>query len=244
MKRMLDRVRWLIEQDRLLTSGDRVVVGVSGGPDSLCLLHLLHRLQAEYDLALHVAHLHHSLRGADADADAAFVRQIAAAWGLPCTVEQADVPALAAEGKLAVEEAARQARYAFLRRVAIGVGARIVAVGHNADDQAETVLMHFIRGSGLAGLRGMLPRAPYPQFTNPQSTNSQSTSPHLTLIRPLLDISRADILAYCDRHGLTPRFDRSNLDTTYFRNWLRHEALPLLARHNPNVDQVLRRTAR
>ncbi len=242
------RVRRSVEQERLLAPGEGVVVGVSGGPDSLCLLHLLRRLQVEYDLSLHVAHLHHGLRGAEADADATFVRQIAAAWELPCTVERVDVPALAAERKLAVEEAARQARYAFLRRVAAGVGAQTVAVGHNADDQAETVLMHFIRGSGLSGLRGMLARAPYPRFP-PQSPdsqfpNSQSTSSQLTLIRPLLDIPRADILAYCDRYNLTPRFDRSNLDTTYFRNWLRHEVLPLLARHNPNVSQVLRRTAR
>jgi len=229
---LLDRVRAFMERHHLLTPGTGIVVGVSGGPDSLCLLHLLRRLAGDQDLRLHVAHLHHGLRGADADADAAFVRRTAADWGLPCTVEWADVPALAERSKTAVEEAARHARYAFLERVARHVGARTVAVGHNADDQAETVLMHFIRGSGLAGLRGMLPCTPLGEAEK-----------SLLLIRPLLDIPRADILAYCDAHGLEPRFDRSNLDTTYFRNWLRHKVLPLLAQHNPNIHRVLQRTA-
>ena len=154
---LLNQVRQTIERNRLLSPGETVVVGVSGGPDSLCLLHLLCRLRDEYDLRLHVAHLHHGLRGYDADADAEFVRALAAGWQLPCTVEYADVPTLACEHRLAVEEAARRARYTFLARVAGAVGAQTIAVGHNADDQAETVLMHYLRGSGLAGLRGMLP---------------------------------------------------------------------------------------
>jgi tRNA(Ile)-lysidine synthase len=236
---LLDEVRRSVAQHRLLSTGETVVVGVSGGPDSLCLLHVLCRLRAEYDLRLHVAHLHHGLRGADADADAEFVRALAGDWGLPCTVEQADVPALAAEHRLAVEEAARRARYAFLIRVAGTVGSRTIAVGHNADDQVETVLMHWLRGSGLAGLRGMLPDSALAE-----TRLAQSPSPNLHLIRPLLEVTRTDIQAYCDLNGLEPRFDRSNLDTTYFRNWLRHEVIPLLAGHNPNVQEVLRRSAR
>lgn len=242
MTQLLDRVQRLIEEEHLLSRGEALVVGVSGGPDSLCLLHLLCRLRDEYDLALHVAHLHHGQRGADADADAEFVRETAMGWGLPCTVERADVPAMAQQHGLAFEEAARRARYTFLSRVATAVSARTIAVGHNADDQAETVLMHFVRGSGLAGLRGMLPITP---LTDYRLLNSQfSNFPIPNLIRPLLEISRADIEAYCDFYGLAPRFDRSNLDTTYFRNWLRHEVLPLLSRHNPKIREVLRRSAR
>jgi tRNA(Ile)-lysidine synthase len=238
-----------IERHRLVTPGETVVVGVSGGPDSLCLLHVLRRLAPEFSLSLHVAHLNHQMRGVEADADAAFVAELATDWGLPATIESADVPELARLYKLAPEEAARRARYNFLAQVAGQVGARTMAVGHNADDQTETVLMHWLRGSGLAGLRGILPATsmgdlrleigdwrlgiPFP-ISNLQS---------LTLIRPLLEISRADIEAYCARHNLQPRFDRSNLDTTYFRNRLRHELIPYLETYNVNIREVLRRSA-
>jgi tRNA(Ile)-lysidine synthase len=144
---------------------------------------------------------------------------------------------------MAVEEAARRARYAFLGGLAAGIGARTIAVGHNADDQAETVLMHWLRGSGTAGLRGMLPltRMSAYRLLDPEGAPGLAG---LRLIRPLLETPRTEIEAYCVRHQLEPRFDRSNLDTTYFRNWLRHEVLPLLARHNPNVRDVIRRSAR
>ena len=249
MPDLLDQVRRAIERDHLLSRGERVVVGVSGGPDSLCLLHLLYRLRAGHDLHLHIAHLHHGLRGADADVDAEFIQALAAGWQLPCTVERADVPALAREHRLAFEEAARCARYTFLARVAGETGAQAIAVGHNADDQAETVLMHWLRGSGLAGLRGMLPIAPLQEYRlldlELRPNRQEGTaSACLKLIRPLLEVTRAEIEAYCTLHGLDPRFDRSNLDTTYFRNWLRHEVLPLLARHNPNMRSVLCRSAR
>lgn len=243
MADVLNEVRRAIEQGRrlsgILLPGETVIVGVSGGPDSLCLLHVLCRLRGEYGLTLHVAHLHHGLRGDEADADAEFVRKLAADWQIPYTVEHTDVPALAREHRLAFEEAARRARYAFLARVAGEVGAQTVAVGHNADDQAETVLMHWLRGSGLAGLRGMLPVTPLDDYRLLAGGESQS----LRLLRPLLGVTRAEIEAYDSLHGLEPRFDRSNLDTTYFRNWLRHEVLPLLSRHNPNVQEVLRRSA-
>lgn len=220
-----------------------------------------------------MAHLHHGLRGADADADAAFVQNTAAAWGLPCTVEQVDVATLAAAPGVSLEEAARNARYRFFRRLAGQIGATAVAVGHNADDQTETVLMHFLRGSGLAGLRGMslvTPLAAYrlgpedaaagqgraeqARRSRPASGQEEpeeeddrqgvlAPSTTLRLIRPLLTIPRADIVAYCDAHRLQPRFDRSNEDTTFFRNRLRHELLPLLEQFNPQVRRVLRRTA-
>ncbi|MGD2040450.1 MAG: tRNA lysidine(34) synthetase TilS [Anaerolineae bacterium] len=253
MTRVLDKVRQLIEDHDILSHDQTVVVGVSGGPDSLCLLHALCRLQGEYALSLHVAHLHHGLRGADADTDADFVRSLAEDWRLPYSIERIDAPALAREHRLAVEEAARNARYAFLVRVARQVGGQAIAVGHNADDQTETVLMHWLRGSGLAGLRGMLPVTPVGDYRLAEKAGLPSPSPSpspaperefLPLIRPLLEVTRQEILAYCDYYDLEPRFDRSNLDTTFFRNWLRHEVLPLLAEHNPNVREVIRRSAR
>ncbi|UCC75639.1 MAG: tRNA lysidine(34) synthetase TilS, partial [Anaerolineales bacterium] len=154
---LLEQVKKTIQRYQMVGSGDALVVGVSGGPDSLCLLHLLLRLRDECDLTLHIAHLNHCLRGAEADSDAAFVAQLAQEWALPATVESIDVATLGEERGLAVEEAARQARYAFLARTARQVGAQRVAVGHNADDQVETILMHWLRGAGLAGLRGMQP---------------------------------------------------------------------------------------
>jgi tRNA(Ile)-lysidine synthetase-like protein len=228
--------------------GDTVVVGVSGGPDSLCLLHVLARLAEKDRVGLHVAHLNHSARGADSDADAQFVAQVAEAWGLPATVEQLDVPALAREHHLAFEEAARRVRYAFLTRVAGDVGATRIAVGHNADDQAETVLMHVLRGSGLAGLRGMLPLTPITDYRllEPFAREGEGVTPSpesLCIIRPLLETVRADIERYCADHDLKPRFDRSNLDTTYFRNRLRHDLLPLLETYNRNIRARLCHTA-
>lgn len=234
------QVRQTIERYDLLPRGEPVVVGVSGGPDSLCLLHVLQQLAGDYDLALHVAHLDHQIRGAEADADAAFVAALAAEWGLPCTVATRDVPALARQHKLAIEEAARQARYTFLAEVAGQVGSRTVAVGHNAGDQAETVLMHFLRGAGLAGLRGMLPKTPLSGYRLLQG----QTGAALSLVRPLLETPRTEIETYCAEHGFQPRFDRSNLDTTYFRNRLRHELIPYLETYCPNVREVIRRTAR
>lgn len=238
---VVERIQQAIEEQRLFQPGETILVGVSGGADSLCMLHALCQLRQEYQWTLHVAHLHHGLRGSEADADAAFVRSIAVEWGLPCTTEQIDVPALAREQRIAFEEAARRVRYEFLARVAATCGARSIAVGHNADDQTETVLMHWMRGSGLAGLRGMLPRSPLGDYR--LLGGGEKFAADLMLVRPLLQVTRAEIEDYCRIHGLTPRFDRSNLDTTYFRNWLRHEVLPLLARHNPNIGEVIRRSS-
>jgi len=241
---LLPRVRDFVRRHGLLSPGEGVVVGVSGGPDSLCLLHLLVRLGEEMGLRLHVAHLHHGARGKEADADAAFVADLARRWGLPVTVAKKDVPAIARAHRLAFEEAARRVRYAFLAHVAGEVGAAKVAVGHSADDQAETVLMHFLRGAGPTGLRGMLPAVPLSDFRLlPDLADFPLPATMPTLIRPLLAVPRAEIEAYCDAHDLEPRFDRSNLDTTYFRNRLRHELLPLLETYNPNIRRRLCHTA-
>ncbi len=231
---MLEKVRLFAIRHSLFSRGEKVIVGVSGGPDSLCLLHVLKRLGDEWDLKLHVAHLNHMIRGAAADEDAAFVERIAGEWGLPCTIEARDVPALAEEMGMSLEEAARYARYKFLAEVALKEEARTVAVGHNADDQVETVVMHWVRGSGLAGLRGMLPRS---------RLVVGGEEYDLWIVRPLLEVTRAEIEAYCREHGLAPRFDMSNLDTTYFRNRLRHELIPYLETFNPRFRELVRRSA-
>lgn len=257
MPNLVTIVRHAIDQHNLLEPGDTVVIAVSGGPDSLCLLHILQHLTHTPSLHLHIAHLNHCIRGEDADADAAFVARVAAEWQLPVSIETVDVPAMARAQKLALEEAARSARYAFLARVAHAIGACTIALGHNADDQTETVLMHWLRGSGLAGLRGMLPATQLADYRligdwptridreaqSPAAASTTSHLPSLTIIRPLLGVPRADIEAYCIQHDLHPRFDRSNLDTMYFRNRLRHELIPYLETYNINIRQVLRRSA-
>ncbi|MBN1285302.1 MAG: tRNA lysidine(34) synthetase TilS [Anaerolineae bacterium] len=244
MHEVLDKLRQLnaAYNYNLLPPGATVVVGVSGGPDSLCLLHALCALQTELGVALHAATLDHGLRGAAAAADAAFVVETARAWGVPVTAGRVDAAALAAAHKLGIEEAARLARYSFLAEVAAAQGALRVAVAHNADDQSETVLMHFLRGSGLAGLRGMRPAAPLGEY-HLLPAAPVSPPPDLALVRPLLTTTRAEVEAYCAAHGLAPRFDRSNADTTYFRNRLRAEVIPYLEALNPNLRALLRRTA-
>jgi tRNA(Ile)-lysidine synthase len=232
----LVRVRRFIEEHALLRPRARLVVGVSGGPDSLCLLDLLHRL--EWGLELHVAHLNHGLRP-DAARDAEFVRAEAVARGLSFHLEVADTRAHAAEHRLSIEEAARELRYACLNRVAVEVGAATLAVAHTADDQAETVLMHFLRGSGAAGLRGMLPQTELGDWR----LNAPIANSPLTLVRPLLGMTRAEVEAYCLERSLRPIHDATNADTTFFRNRLRHELLPTLESYNPNIRAVLTRTA-
>lgn len=229
-------------QQRLLQPSEPVVVGISGGPDSVALLDLLRRVGVHP----HVAHLHHGLRGADADADAEFVIALATQWGLPYTVVRAEVPAYARQAGLAFEEAARRMRYGFLLQTAQQMHITSVAVGHHADDQAETVLMHLLRGAGPAGLRGMAPVTPFemlaPLLVAPDGMPVSSTAP-VKLLRPLLDVPRAAIEAYCSAQGLPTRFDRSNLDTTFFRNRLRHETLPYLMELNPRIAERLCRLA-
>jgi tRNA(Ile)-lysidine synthase len=234
---LLETVKQTILKQKVLQGGETIVVGVSGGPDSLCLLHALRKLQPELELGLHLAHLEHGIRGAESRADAAFITELANSWRIRISIEHADVPAYAREHRLAIEEAARRVRYLFLSRVVGEVGASCAAVGHNADDQVETILMHWMRGSGLAGLRGML-------AVQTLGEEGWWTGPTLKVIRPLLEVSRTCIEEYCQEHGLRPRFDRSNLDLTYHRNRIRHELIPHLESFNPRICEVLLRSAR
>jgi len=240
---VVQEVRTYIETHRLLLKGDRVVVGVSGGTDSVALLHVLRALAESLDLHLHVAHLNHGLRGADADADADAVQAISQMWHLPCSVERVDVPSVVAREKLTLEEASRRARYAFLSRVAVGIAATKVAVAHNADDQSETVLMHLLRGAGPAGLRGMLPATRLQAYHLAPFLDPSNVPADLQLVRPFLEIPRVRLEQYCSAHNLPTRFDRSNLDTTFFRNKLRLQVLPYLEEVSPRIGERLRHLA-
>ena len=206
--------------------GAPLVVGVSGGPDSFALLHALQQLRPHSQIV--VAHLDHALRpGSGQDVEVV----AAAAAGSRFYSERVDVAAVARERRLSVEEAGRQHRYSFLARVAEEEGAVAVAVGHNADDQAETVLMNLLRGSGLAGLSAMKPVDRLPGH------------PTLWLLRPLLRVSRVEIERYCAENGLHPIMDTSNTDRAFLRNRIRHELLPALEAYSPNIRQRLGDTA-
>lgn len=208
-----------------------VVLAVSGGADSLCLADAVLALAAEHALRPIIAHLDHGLRSEAARADAEFVRAFAHERQVPCVIERADVAAAAQARKQSLEVAGRELRYRFLARVANENRADLVALAHHADDQAETVLLRLLRGTGLSGLRGMQLRSPLP------------TAPHLTAVRPLLRITRAEIEQYCRERGLEPRRDASNDELDYARNRIRHELLPMLERYNPNIRSVLTRLA-
>ena len=230
-------VRAALAAHRMLGGPAPVVVAVSGGPDSLALLHILHTLAPELGIGLHVAHLDHQIRGAESAAEARFVAQIAQAWGIPATLAARDVPAQAAAARANLHAAARAARYAFLAEVALATGAQAVATAHHANDQAETVLLHLLRGAGPEGLSGMRPVAPWHAWAGGSPPGSAA------LIRPLLGVERAAIEAYCAAHGLAPRHDPSNSDRAATRNRIRHELLPLLIEYNPRIIAALGRTA-
>lgn len=223
---VLEQVRSTLAKFSMLSPGDKVVLGVSGGPDSVALTHILFQLRQQMKITLHVAHLNHMFRGEESCADAEHVAALAASLDIPATIESVDVPAYMKEHGLSAQVAARTVRYDFYRRVIRNTGAQKVALGHHADDQAETVLMKLIRGAGPGGLKGILPvREGF-------------------YIRPLLEVRRRQIEEYCLEHGLSYRIDSSNLKPVYTRNRVRMELIPLLEeKYNPAIVVSLNRLA-
>lgn len=219
---MLEKVKKTIKRYKLIDKGDKIVVGVSGGPDSVALLYLLNSLKKDLKINLHVAHLDHMLRK-DSNKDREFVERLANKLKIPVSVANINIKALAKSGSL--EEIARNARLGFLFKVARDIKADKIALGHNLDDQAETVLMRIIRGSGLYGLSGILPKRKIAGYR---------------VIRPLIEVKRRQIEAFLKRKKIKPRIDASNLEDIYFRNRIRNRLLPLLEKeYNKNIKEVL-----
>lgn len=215
---LLDRISEFIARHRMFQEGDRVAVAVSGGADSIFLLHALRALAPRWNLALSVAHVEHGIRGAESVADAEFVRQAAAARGLPFLLREASVLGSADN----LEQAARRVRYEFFGGLVNSGEVERVATGHTRSDQAETVLFRILRGAGSAGLSAIRP------------VTGEG------LARPLLDVSRAEIEAWLAERSIEWREDATNRDVSYARNHLRHEVLPLLRESfNPRLEEAL-----
>jgi tRNA(Ile)-lysidine synthase len=212
----------------LLKPGLRLAIGVSGGADSLALLRALHERNAQLGLVLHVAHLHHGLRGQEADADLAFVRALAAALGLPFHEARIDVQAEAKQAGESIEEAARRLRYQWFRTLLTEVPLDAIATAHTLDDQAETVCAKFLRGAWTEGLSGIHPVVEFPEGR---------------ILRPLLGTSRAQVEAYLRSLNQPWREDSSNRDPAFTRNRIRHELLPLLETWNPRLRDHLSQMA-
>lgn len=214
------RVQNFIKEASFLPKGNRILVALSGGPDSTALFHILLSLRKRLELELFAAHVNYRLRGKDSDADEHLVRELCKRYGIPLSISHTKGSA----GKN--EEALRNIRYQFFKQIQGKTNCKFVAVAHNRDDQGETVLLRLLRGAGTEGLRAMMPRRD-------------------TVIRPLLETSREDILRYLKEEHIPFRIDKSNRDTTILRNRIRQRLIPLLERdYQPNIRTVLARTAR
>jgi tRNA(Ile)-lysidine synthase len=224
---MLERIRETLESECLVNQDSKLLLGVSGGPDSLCLLDIIFHLH----FPVVVAHLDHSLRP-DSLRERENLEQLASGYGLMFVYERKNVAKYAQEHGLSIEEAARNLRYEFLFDQARQLGAHSVAVGHTADDQVETILMHFMRGAGLSGLSGMK------YHLSPNQWDKD-----IPLIRPLLGTWREEIVNYIRDKGLQPNVDESNLDLRFYRNRLRHELIPLMEKMNPGISRRILQTA-
>lgn len=225
MDKIVESVRKTIMRNRLLEKGETVLAAVSGGCDSVFLLRSLSLLRDDLQIELKVAHLNHMLREKEAGRDAEFVKRLSRELSVGCHVESKDVKAFAEKQNLSLEEAARRCRYDFLDSARQNTAAHKIALGHTADDQAETLLLRLFRGSGITGLASMVPKRD-------------------CIVRPLLNLRRNEIREYLDRKGLPYVDDSSNLDMRFRRNIIRHKVIPMIeSQINPSVVSVLARTA-
>lgn len=216
---ILNKVRKTIKKHRLFDQGDRVLVAVSGGPDSVCLLDVLVKLSREWELTLAVAHFNHKLRE-EADKEEQFVSRLAGKYGLSFFSGASNVKEIAEKRGLGLEEAARHERYKFLEEVSSREGFSKIALGHTLSDNVETFFMRAVRGASLEGLKGILPKKDH-------------------IVRPLIEVTREEIFSYLKKEELLWVEDSSNKDTSFLRNWVRHRLLTLIKERNPSIEETL-----
>lgn len=220
---MIEKAIKTIEKYGMLKDGDGVVVGVSGGPDSLTLLHFLNSIKDRYALKIFCAHINHCLRGVESDQEEEYVKNICREWDIQFFSKRIDIKEIAKNSKVSEESAGRIERYAYFEEVLKVACANKIAVAHNANDNTETILMRILRGTGLDGLCGIKPVRG-------------------NIIRPLIETTRDEIMCYCNNNGLSPKIDSSNSDTKYTRNKIRLELLPYLGDNfNPNIIETINR---
>lgn len=212
-----------IKKYNLINEGDKIVIGVSGGPDSICLLDVLNLLKEKLNFQIYVAHINHMIRE-EADSETSYVQEFCKNREIECFVKRIDVQEYAKQNKMGTEEAGRIIRYEFFDEVAKKVSANKIATAHNSNDRAETVLLNILRGSGISGLKGI----------EPIRDNKY--------IRPLLETSREDIEEYCSANNLEPKIDKTNLESIYKRNKIRNDLIPYIKKeYNPNFLKTINR---
>jgi len=220
---MIDAVLKTIQKYNLIKANDKIVLGVSGGPDSLFMLDILNKLKEQLQIELVVAHINHMIR-AEADSEEEFVRKFCQKINVEFYSKRIEVEKYANNNKIGLEEAGRKVRYEFFEEVCNQTGANKIAVAHNKNDKVETIIMHILRGSGISGLQGIQPQ-----------TNNK-------IIRPIIEIERVDIEKYCEEQRLQPRIDKSNFDNTYTRNKIRNVVIPYIKdEFNPNFIETMTR---
>lgn len=222
---MKSKVIDTIKKYNLIEAGDRVILGVSGGPDSISMLNILNEIKDEYKFEIYVAHINHMIRE-EADDDEKYVQDYCEKNNIECFVKKIDVQQIAVDKKIGTEEAGRKIRYEFFEEVMQKVGANKIAIAHNKNDKIETIIMNLLRGSGLSGLKGI----------EPIRDNKY--------IRPLIECERQEIEQYCEIHKLNPRIDKTNFENDYTRNKIRNIVIPYIKNEfNPNIIQTMDRLA-
>ena len=222
---MKEKVKEIIKKYNLINSGDKIVLGVSGGPDSIAMLDILRQLKSEMEFEIYVVHINHSIRGEDADEDEEYVKNYCEKYNIKCFSKKIDVPTIAKTKKIGTEEAGRKVRYEYFEEILKETKSNKIAIAHNKNDKVETIIMHLLRGSGISGLRGIEPIR------------------EEKFIKPLIECDRQEIENYCKENNLQPRIDKTNFENEYTRNKIRNIVIPYIKKefnHYRNNNKVSR----
>ena len=221
---MKQKVKETIKKYNLINSGDRIVLGVSGGPDSIAMLDILRQLRDEIKFEIYVVHINHNIRGKDADEDEEYVKKYCENYNIKCFSKKIDVPTIAQNEKIGTEEAGRKVRYEYFDEILQKTNSNKIGIAHNKNDKVETIIMHLLRGSGVSGLRGI----------EPIRENK--------FIKPLIECDRQEIEKYCKENNLQPRIDKTNFEIEYTRNKIRNIVIPYIKEQfNPNIIETITR---